>query len=137
MSLLHPPPGFPSHLAVIWPLIWVQILALRAYVRATFGKGTQYHWSVTPYGRVFITSIDWVHGQDAPVWLKPASHSNARIAAALSGHAFTPAYTRNFLIGAHPGVRRDPERQALHLRQLDTGLLRGERISMSLPLPDS
>ncbi len=63
MSLLHPPKGFPPHLAVIWPLIWVQLLLLRAAVRAAYGKGVQYHWSVTPNGRVFLTSIDWMPGQ--------------------------------------------------------------------------
>ena len=107
MSLLHPPPGFPAHLAVIWPLIWVQILALRAYVRATWGKGTQYHWSVTPYGRVFITSIDWVPGQEAPRWLEPPAHPNARIAAALDGRAFTPEYIRlqPLSLGRGVGVR--------------------------------
>ena len=95
MSLLHPPAGFPAHLAVIWPLIWVQILALRAYVRATWGKGTQYHWSVTPWGHVFIASVDWVPGQEAPVWIEPAPHTNARIAAALSGDLMMPEALRN------------------------------------------
>ena len=143
MSLRHPPAGFPAHLAVIWPLIWVQILALRAYVRATFGKGTQYHWSVTPYGRVFITSIDWVPGQtEAPDWLKPASHSNARIAAALDGRAFKPAYAHTFLTCAHPGERRDPEAAGTARAALDPGFRRGERQSLNLrwsaglPLPD-
>ena len=135
MSLLHPPSGFPSHLAVIWPLIWVQILALRAYVRATWGKGTQYHWSVTPWGRVFITSVDWVPGQEAPVWIEPPAHPNARIAAALDGRAFTPAYARVLLTGAHPGGSRDPERQALYSATLDPGVRRGERQSVNLPLP--
>jgi hypothetical protein len=108
MSLLHPPPGFPRHLAVIWPLIWVQILVLRAAVRAAYGKGTQYHWSVTPCGRVFITSIDWVPGQKAErAWLKPAAHSNARLAAALDGRAFLPAYTqlKPLSLGRGVGVR--------------------------------
>jgi len=41
MSLLHPPPGFPPHLAVIWPLIWVQVLVLRAAVRAAYGWGVK------------------------------------------------------------------------------------------------
>jgi hypothetical protein len=95
MSLLHPPPGFPPHLAVIWPLIWVQVLVLRAAVRAAYGRGVQYHWSITPCGRVFLTSIDWLPGQtEAPVWLKPAAHPNARLAAALDGRAFVPAYAR-------------------------------------------
>ena len=108
MSLLHPPPGFPPHLCVVWPLIWVQILVLRAAVRAAYGRGVQYHWSVTPCGRVFITSIDWLPGQtEAPVWLKPAAHPNARLAAALYGSAFLPAYTElnPLSLGRGVGVR--------------------------------
>ena len=135
MSLLHPPAGFPAHLAVIWPLIWVQILALRAYVRATWGKGTQYHWCVTPWGRIFITSIDWVPGQEAPRWIEPPAHPNAHIATALDGRAFTPAYVQTLFIGAHPGESQDPERQDLYLRLPDPGFRRGERKSLSLPLP--
>lgn len=84
MSLLHPPPGFPALLVPIWPLIWVQVLLLRAQMRAKYGKGVQYHWSVTPCGRVWLTSIDWIPGQAAQAWLAPA-HPNARIAAALDG----------------------------------------------------
>jgi hypothetical protein len=137
MSLLSPPPGFPAHLAMVWPLIWVQILALRAYVRATWGKGTKYHWSVTPYGRVFLRSIDCVPGQtEGPDWLKPALHENKRIAAALDGSLLTPAYTRNPLIGAHPGERRGPVRQELRGQSLDPGFRRDKRQSVSLPLPD-
>jgi hypothetical protein len=108
MSLLHPPPGFPPHLCVIWPLIWVQILVLRAAVRAAYGRGTQYHWSVTPCGRVFITSIDWIPGQKAErEWLKPSAHSSAWLAAALDGSAFTPAYSNMnpLSLGRGVGVR--------------------------------
>jgi hypothetical protein len=96
MSLLHPPPGFPPHLCVIWPLIWVQVLVLRAAVRAAYGRGVQYHWSVTPCGRAYITSIDWIPSQKADrEWLKAPVHSNARLAAALDGRAFVPAYARS------------------------------------------
>jgi len=130
MSLLHPPPGFPAHLAVIWPLIWVQILALRAYVRATWGKGTKYHWSVTPYGRVFLASIDWVPGQtEAPVWANPALHENKRIAAALSGELMLPEAMRNMpeVFGVFPGcVRAIPARVRACLRA-----------PSGLPIPDS
>ncbi|MEZ5987429.1 MAG: hypothetical protein R3B94_15915, partial [Hyphomonas sp.] len=89
MSLLHPPKGFPLHLAMIWPLIWVQVLLLRAAVRAAYGKGVQYHWSVSPNGRVFLTSIDYVPGQKFEP--KPASD---RLAAACDGRLFTPQYLR-------------------------------------------
>ena len=120
MSLLSPPPGFPAHLAMVWPLIWVQILALRAY------------------GRVFLRSIDYVPRQtEGPDWLKPALHENKRIAAALDGSLLTPAYARNPLIGAHPGERRGPVRQELRGQRLDPGFRRDERLSVSLPLPDS
>jgi hypothetical protein len=127
---------------MVWPLIWVQILALRAYVRATWGKGTKYHWSVTPYGRVFIRSIDWVPGQtEAPVWLKPALHENKRIAAALDGSLLTPDYVR--LQSLLPREKR----LGMRGRGVSTGAglaaiplpltpapLPGER---GLPLPDS
>jgi hypothetical protein len=92
MSLLHPPKGFPPHLAVIWPLIWVQLLLLRAAVRAAYGKGVQYHWSVSPNGRVFLTSIDWMPGQKKERTFPKAA--NDRLAAACDGRAFTPDYLR-------------------------------------------
>ncbi len=92
MSLLHPPQGFPPHLAVIWPLIWVQLLLLRAAVRAAYGKGVQYHWSVTSNGRVFLTSIDWMPGQKTErTFRKP---TNDRLAAACDGRLFTPEHLR-------------------------------------------
>lgn len=31
MSLFHPPAWFPPQLAFLWPLIWVQVLMLRAH----------------------------------------------------------------------------------------------------------
>ena len=143
MSLLHPPPGFPPHLCVIWPLIWVQVLVLRAAVRAAYGKGTQYHWSITPCGRVFITSIDWVPGQtEAPVWLKPAAHTNRRLAAALDGSAFVPAYT-----GLNPlslGLARNRERTAfararvgVRGRGVSASSARADRPSPLIPTPFS
>ena len=135
MSLLHPPPNFPSHLTVIWPLIWVQILMLRAAMRAAYGKGVQYHWSVTPCGRVFLSSIDWVPGQTSErEWLKPAAHPNTRIAAALDGSAFTPAYS---LLSAHPGESRGPVPQRAVPAALDPGFRRDERKFPNLPLPET
>jgi hypothetical protein len=127
MSLLHPPPGFPPHLCVIWPLIWVQVLVLRAAVRAAYGKGTQYHWSITPCGRVFITSIDWIPSQKADrEWLKAPAHANARLAAALDGRAFLPAYT-----GLNPlslGLARNRERTAFARARVG---VRGRGVSAS------
>ena len=137
MSLLSPPPGFPVHLVPVWPLIWLQILMLRAWVRATYGKGTQYHWSVTPCGRVFIASIDWIANQKSePALVRPALHPNKRIAAALTGELLQPAYARTLLLSAHPGESRGPERPASGCAALDPGLRRDERI-MGLPAPET
>ncbi|MEZ6011489.1 MAG: hypothetical protein R3C08_06420 [Hyphomonas sp.] len=91
MSLFHPPPDLPPHLIPIWPLIWVQAMMLRAYVRATWGKGTEYYWGVTPHGRALIVSIvGKAERAEMPDWAKPPAHSNARIAAALDGSLLTP-----------------------------------------------
>jgi len=92
MSLFHPPEGFPPQLACLWPLIWVQVLMLRAQMRAAYGRGVKYHWSVTPNGRVFLASIDWIPGQKRE--RKPVVHSSDRLAAACDGRAATPEYLR-------------------------------------------
>lgn len=97
MSLFCPPAGFPVHLAVFWPFIWAQILVMRAWVRAAYGKGTLYRWSVTPHGRVFVTQIVWVpcegEAAPAPVLARLAARAQARIAA-LTGDMLTPPETR-------------------------------------------
>jgi hypothetical protein len=94
MSLFCPPAGFPPHLSLFWPFVWAQILVLRAWVRTTYGKGTLYRWSVTPYGRVFLASIDWIpgEGEEAPalVLRRLAARAQARIAALTGETAATP-----------------------------------------------
>ena len=94
MSFFQPPAGFPPHLAIIWPLIWAQVLLLRAAIRRAYGRGVQYHWGVAPNGRVYLASIDYIPGQDiAQQALLHARPSNDRLAAACDGRAFIPAYT--------------------------------------------
>ncbi|KCZ53768.1 hypothetical protein HY29_15975 [Hyphomonas beringensis] len=94
MSFFHPPAGFPPHLAIIWPLIWAQVLLLRVAIRRAYGRGVQYHWGVTPNGRVYLASIDYIPGQDiAQQALLHARPANDRLAAACDGRAFIPAYT--------------------------------------------
>ena len=94
MSLFHPPAWFPPQLVFLWPIIWVQVLALRAQIRAAYGRGVKYHWSLTPNLRVYLVSIDWVPGQKAG--LKPRAHSSDRLAAACDGLALMPAYAAQF-----------------------------------------
>ncbi len=116
---------------MFWPLIWVQVLLLRAAVRAAYGKGTQYHWSVTPNGRVFLTSIDWLPGQKSePAILKPSMHANDRLAAACNGRAFTPDYVAIFS-RAPSSAAADSGQRSLRLVAL-APLLEG-----NLPLPET
>lgn len=56
-------------------------------------NGTKSHkTSVSPYGRVFLTSIDWIPSQKADrAWLAPRLNASDRIAAACDGRLLTPA----------------------------------------------
>ena len=93
MSLFHPPAWFPPQLAFLWPLIWVQVLMLRAQIRAAYGRGVVYRWSVTDNLRVYLVSIEWMPGQKAErAWLKPRAHVNDRLAAACDGQMAAPAH---------------------------------------------
>nr|WP_321442123.1 hypothetical protein [uncultured Hyphomonas sp.] len=95
MSLFHPPAWFPPQLAFLWPLIWVQVLVLRAQIRAAYGRGVRYRWSLTPNLRVYLVRIDWIPGQKKErVHLQPAAYYNDRLAAACDGRAAMPDYTR-------------------------------------------
>ena len=127
MSIFQPPPGFPPQLALIWPLIWAQILVLRTIMRAKYGKGVEYRWSVTLCGRVFLVSIDWIPGQPRkPDWLKRAEGGSARLAAAVSG-----ALLESQGIPA-PGFA--PISSPACVRRV-SGVLSG--VPQALPLPDS
>nr|WP_321440990.1 hypothetical protein [uncultured Hyphomonas sp.] len=105
MSLLHPPAWFPPQLACLWPIIWVQVLMLRAQIRAAYGRGVVYRWSLTPNLRVYLVRIDWMPGQktERPI-LKPAAHASDRLAAACDGRAATPAYSIQFGECHHGGI---------------------------------
>ncbi|MEO1966747.1 hypothetical protein [Hyphomonas sp.] len=95
MSLFHPPSHFPPQLAFLWPIIWVQVLMLRAQIRAAYGRGVVYRWSVTDNLRVYLVSIEWMPGQKKErAILQPASHYRDRLAAACDGRASTPEHLR-------------------------------------------
>lgn len=128
MSLFQPPPGFPPQLAFLWPLIWVQVLMLRAQMRAAYGRGVKYHWSVTANLRVYLVSIDWIPGQKTErEWLKPHAYFNDRLAAACDGRAAMPEYLLTLplipLSGRTQCVRLSSQaqgRRGLHLPPPDT-----------------
>ena len=93
MSLFPPPAWFPPQLTFLWPIMWVQVLMLRAQVRAAYGRGVVYRWSVTPNLRVYLVRIEWIPGQKAErAWSKPRAHFSDRLAADCDGRAASPAY---------------------------------------------
>ena len=94
MSLFHPPAWFPPQLTFLWPIIWVQVLMLRAQIRAAYGRGVVYRWSVTDNLRVYLVRIEWMPGQKTErAILKPATHYSDRLAAACDGRMAVPTYT--------------------------------------------
>ena len=135
MSLFRLPPQIPPQLAFLWPIIWVQVLMLRAQIRAAYGRGVVYRWSVTDNLRVYLVSIEWIPGQKSErAWLTPSEHYNDRLAAACDGRAATPAYTTNANISAQPGEGRGPAPLRAALAGLDP-LLRGNRATGTISDP--
>jgi hypothetical protein len=68
---------------------------LRAQIRAAYGRGVVYRWSVTDNLRVYLVRIEWMPGQKSdPEWLTPSAQFNDRLAAACDGRAAMPDYIR-------------------------------------------
>ena len=111
---------------------------LRAQIRAAYGRGVVYRWSVTDNLRVYLVSIEWMPGQKTErAWLTPSEHYNDRLAAACDGRAALSAYATNPDISAHPGAGRGPVQTRAALAVLDPGLRRDERFQENLPLPET
>ena len=53
-SLLRPPEGMTGFLRLIWPLVYVQLIALKAWMRKTYGPGVPYWYTVSPWGKVSL-----------------------------------------------------------------------------------
>ena len=84
---------------------------LRAEIRAAYGRGVKYHWSVTPNLRVYLVSIDWIPGQKAG--LKPSPHFSDRLAAACDGRAAAPDYLHVQPLSLAPSIG-GPDLSAQH-----------------------
>jgi hypothetical protein len=102
---------------------------LRAQIRAAYGRGVVYRWSVTDNLRVYLVRIEWMPGQKSdPEWLKPSGQFNDRLAAACDGRAFAPDYLRT--LPFTPSLARvDAMRPLLLARPGERGL--------NLPLPET
>ncbi|MAU65547.1 hypothetical protein [Hyphomonas sp.] len=138
MSLFHPPVWFPPQLAFLWPLIWVQVLVLRAQIRAAYGRGVVYRWSLTPNLRVYLVRIDWMPGQKTErAILQTAVHASDRLAAACDGRAAVPVYITHLSISAQPGENRYAGAVRAVLAALAPGLRRDARQFGTLPLPET
>ncbi|MBR9806831.1 MAG: hypothetical protein GYB49_06395 [Alphaproteobacteria bacterium] len=119
-------------------------MMLRAAIRRAYGKGVQYHWNVTPNGRVFLASIDWVPGQTAAqTHRQPAPHFNDRLAAACDGRAFTPEHLRTLPLSMGRGVEVRGKGMsasailAAALLPLTPTPFSASRSGFSLPLPET
>lgn len=60
---------------LIWPLIYVQLLALKAWVRAHYGRGVPYCYEISPWGRVRLYRLptDCAGGMSAAIVSPPSA----------------------------------------------------------------
>ncbi|KCZ92005.1 hypothetical protein HHI_12269 [Hyphomonas hirschiana VP5] len=64
-----PLPGLSLIQRLLWPLIFVQLIALRDWVRAHYGRGVPYWITISKFGRVRLRHLpaDFANSQAAPV----------------------------------------------------------------------
>jgi len=73
-SLLRPPEGMTGFLRLIWPLVYVQLVALKAWMRKHYGPGVPYWYTVSRWGKVSLRHmpLDFAEASyAAPCALKP------------------------------------------------------------------
>ncbi len=121
-SLHRPPAGMTGFLRLIWPLIFVQLVALKAWVRNHYGPGVPYWYEISRWGRVRLMHmpVDFTQSYAAPGALKPAAFdftlaiTSPRLADALAAEATAPV----------SAPEREPRTQSVHVLstaiQLDT-----------------
>lgn len=68
-ALSTPLPGLSLLQRLLWPLIYVQLIALRDWVRAHYGRGVPYWITISKFGRVRLRHLptDFTFSQAAPV----------------------------------------------------------------------
>lgn len=113
-SFNRPPAGMIGFLLLIWPLIFVQLIALKAWVRKQYGPGVPYWYAISRWGRVSLRHmpIDFAErSYAAPGALRPLafdftlSTSPKRFALALTPESQAP-------MPAHGG---SPEIPSVHV----------------------
>jgi len=68
-ALSTPLPGLSLLQRLLWPLIYVQLIALRDWVRAHYGRGVPYWITISKFGRVRLRHLptDFTFSQAATV----------------------------------------------------------------------
>ena len=64
-----PLPGLSLLQRLLWPLIYLQLIALRDWVRKHYGRGVPYWFTISKFGRVRLHRLptDFTFSQAAPV----------------------------------------------------------------------
>ncbi|MDP3459902.1 MAG: hypothetical protein Q8S09_11580 [Hyphomonas sp.] len=115
-SLHRPPAGMTGFLRLIWPLIFVQLIALKAWVRKHYGPGVPYWYEISRWGRVRLMHmpIDFAQSYAAPGALKPAAFdftlasTSPRFACALAAETNAPV----------PAPERQPKTYSVHVHSI-------------------
>jgi hypothetical protein len=74
-TLHQPPAGMTGFLRLIWPLIYVQLIALKAWVRKHYGPGVPYWYEISRWGIVSLKHmpIDFTWSYSANCTLQPTA----------------------------------------------------------------
>jgi hypothetical protein len=74
-SLHRPVEGLTGWPRLIWPLVYWQLVALKLWVRKTYGPGVPYWFSIDRWGRVSLRHmpIDFAQSYAAPAALRTAT----------------------------------------------------------------
>ncbi|PKP82049.1 MAG: hypothetical protein CVT79_07070 [Alphaproteobacteria bacterium HGW-Alphaproteobacteria-18] len=75
-ALATPLPGLSLIQRLLWPLIFVQLIALRDWVRAHYGCGVPYWITISKFGRVRLRHLptDFAFSYAAPVTYETFGH---------------------------------------------------------------
>ncbi len=91
-TLHQPPAGLTGWPRLIWPLVYVQLMALKAWVRTHYGPGVPYWYEISRWGIVSLKHmpIDFTWSYSANGSLQPTKFdftlaiTSARLALALT-----------------------------------------------------
>jgi hypothetical protein len=86
-TLTRPLPGLPAVLRLLWPLIFVQLVVLKAWVRRHYGRGVPYSCTVSRAGRVRLLRLpaDLCASATAPAAFGPEAAALASDLCATAG----------------------------------------------------